>query len=204
METLRISATDLDAIRYWWASEYASLNDLLAQLRRESEPTEAMLRGTAFHEVLEAAGPGMFEAVATGGYNFDLSGLDNEIALPTIREIKATREYEIDKCGITLVGKADAIHGKTGYDHKLTSRFDPERYLSSYQWRVYMEVFGLDHFVWNAFEGSERDGVVKINAVHHLPVSRYPELESDLLSELGQAVSFYRQHLPDRFTGYDQ
>jgi hypothetical protein len=49
------------------------------------------------------------------------------------------------------------IDGSDGaiYDHKLTERFDAERYADSYQWRCYLLMFGARKFVYNVFEGRE-------------------------------------------------
>ena len=52
---MRMSATDLDAFRYWRDNEDADLGALVSQLRRELPPTEPMLAGTAFHKALELA-----------------------------------------------------------------------------------------------------------------------------------------------------
>lgn len=198
MSSLRISATDLDAIRYWRGQEDAALPDLLAQLRREAPPTPAMERGSAFHHALEVAQPGDLEQVAVGEYLFDLSAVSGNLSLPPIREVKSTREYQVEDVTVTLVGKADAIHGRTGYDHKLTKRMDPERYLQSYQWRVYLEVFDLDRFQWNVFVGDERGGPVVIRELHQLGADRYPGLSQDLEAEIFSAVALYKAHLPER------
>ena len=40
MDCLRVSASDLDAFRYFMNNEEAELSDLLAQLRRETPPTQ--------------------------------------------------------------------------------------------------------------------------------------------------------------------
>lgn len=198
VDTLRVSASDLDALRYFLASEEADLEALIAQLRRQSAPTEAMLAGTALHTALEAAEPGEFDRLEADGYTFEIAA-EGEIDLPKIRECKGERQYLIDNCRITLVGKVDAIHGKRVDDHKFTGRFDPDRFLSSLQWRVYLEVFGADEFRWNVFEGREvGPKSYVITAIHPLRMHRYPGMEADVRAALRGFLDFARQHLPEK------
>src|SRR5690606_16073056 len=130
MLSLRVSATDIDALRRYRADEEADLADLLAQLRRQSPPTEAMEAGTALHAALEASEPGEHRELAANGFTFDLD-VSGTLDLPVIREMKATRDYLIGGVLVTLVGKVDAAHGRRIDDHKFTSRFDAERFLGS-------------------------------------------------------------------------
>lgn len=198
MQTLRTSATDIDAFRRYRDNEDADLEDLLNQFWRRVEPTEAMQAGSALHLALENIGDGEFTQLVADGYTFDFEA-DAEIDIPVIRECKATREYLINGCLVTLVGKVDAIHGRRIDDHKFTARFDPERFLDSYQWRIYLDVFGADEFRWNVFEGKELDPKhYVINAVHPLTMHRYPGMGEDIERELVQFVDFARQFLPER------
>jgi hypothetical protein len=200
MDRLRVSATDIDALRYFRDDDEAELADLLAQLRRLSPPTEAMLAGTALHSALECASTGDHAGFAVDGYLFSFE-TDAEIDLPAIREMKATRDYLVDGCIVTLVGKVDAIHGKRVDDHKFTTRYDAERYMGSYQWRIYLEVFGADEFRWNIFEG--RESAPKnylIQHVHRLTMHRYPGIGADVEAEISRFVAFARDHLPEKFS----
>lgn len=135
------------------------------------------------------------------GYRFEITA-DVEIDIPDIRECKSTRDYLIDGEQVTLVGVVDNMHGRRADDYKTTARFEPERYLSSYQWRCYMEIFGLDEFRYQVFEWSEDERKPRhytVRAFHTLTTYRYPDLAADLRRELGEFVEFARQHLPERF-----
>lgn len=212
MMHLRLSVTDLDAYRYFREHEDADLAAFLAQMRRKGEQTEAMKAGSAFHLALEHAKDGTHATLEAEGYTFELAP-EVELAIPAIREIKATKLYRIDGADVTLVGKVDAISGRVIYDHKLTGRFDPERFLGGYQWRAYLDIFGADAFVWNVFEGRavEGDGPsdkqdapdpgirYRINQVHDLRAYRYPGLARDLLREIEGFVDMAKVHLPERF-----
>ena len=198
MDALRVSATDLDAFRYFRANDDASLGDFLAQMRRTLPQTEAMLAGVAFHAALETVDYGDHATLEADGYTFDLD-FSAAIALPAIREVKDTREYLIDGCRVTLVGKVDAIRGRTVWDHKMTGRFDPERFLGSYQWRAYLDIFGADEFRWNVFEGREIGPQhYRIHSLHPMEMHRYPGMADDLHRELRLFVEMAREHLPDR------
>ena len=198
MPALRVSSTDLDAFRRFREDDEANLDHFLAQLRRRVPPTPAMIAGTALHAALEHCLPGDYRALAARGHTFTFEA-EGEIDLPETRELKATRDYEIDGLTVTLVGKVDAMRGKRIDDHKLTGRFDPERYLSSVQWRAYLEIFEADEFRWNVFEGravAERTWI--ITGIHTLSARRYPELGDDLLRQLAEFTAFARIHLPER------
>lgn len=204
MQSLRLSATDVDAYRRYLHPPIPDmeidLDELLAQLRRQEPPTEAMLAGTALHAALEKAEAGDYSRLEANGYTFDLD-IDGAIDLPEIREIKGTRDYILGDCVVTLVGKVDAIHGRRIEDHKFTSRYDAERFLGSYQWRIYLEVFGADEFRWNVFEGSEREPKsYRIYGFHQIRMHRYPGMGEDVVSEVEDFVDFARAHLPERFS----
>lgn len=200
MDSLRVSASDIDALRYFLADEDSELADVVARLRRQAPPTEAMLAGTALHAALELCQPGTHGELSANGYTFEFKA-EGEIDLPEIREIKATRDYVVTDCAVTLVGKVDAIHGRRVDDHKFTSRYDAERFLASYQWRVYLDVFDADTFRWNVFEGrqdtTDPTRYVIYN-VHQLTMHRYPGMGADIERAIQTFVDFARRHLPER------
>lgn len=199
MQTLRVSTTDLDQLRYYRNTDDMELAELIARLKHLMPSSEAMEAGTALHKALEMAEAGEHKGFEADGYTFGFD-TDAELDLPPIREMKGTRDYLLDDVLVTVVGKVDGIHGKRIDDHKFTAKFDPDRYLDSYQWRVYLEIFGADHFRWNIFEASE-DGpkYYRIRNVHKLDMRRYPGMAEDVERELREFVVFARDHLADKF-----
>jgi hypothetical protein len=199
MDTIRISATDIDAYRWFRNDEEADLAAFLDQMRRKLPPTESMLAGTALHKALETATAGEVKGFEADGFTFSIE-TEAEIDLPDIREMKATKEYRVGDTIVTLVGKVDALHGKRIDDHKFTSGYDAERFLTSYQWRIYLDIFDADEFRWNVFEGRESaPRNYLITNVHPLTMRRYPGMREDIERELAEFVDFARKFLPERF-----
>lgn len=196
--TFRVS--EVDSFRHWLHDEEAELQDLLARMRGTSEPSEAMAAGTAFHKALETC-PADFTAdmLRANGYAFYFLG-DFEVALPRIREVRASKVYEGPDYRITVTGQVDTIHGRRVEDHKTTSRFDPERYLDGYQWRFYLDIFGADHFRWNVFEIAERDTPLdwEVRSLHRLEQFRYPAMHDDCARLVARLADFTRTNLPER------
>lgn len=194
---MRISVTDVDSFRYYQRSEDMTLDDILRRLRHEEPATPAMEAGRAFHRFLETHDGGEVDHCEVDGFRFHFE-LDAEISLPPVREIKAEFPVVVDGVPVTLVGKVDAIHGKRVDDHKLTSRFDAERYADAFQWRAYLHIFGADAFRYNVFTGSETKHGWVIRAYDELPLYRYPGLERDVMRMLREFVDFAREHMPER------
>lgn len=206
---MRVSASDVDAFRYWRdkpepedadaIDPAADLAALIAQLRRESEPTEAMLAGTALHKALELTDPGEFATLEADGYRFDFER-DFEVDVTPFRELKAEYELLVDGALVTLVGKVDGLFGSRIDDHKFTMRYDPERFFGSAQWRIYLTIFGAQRFRWNVFEGRKVDHQrYVVTGFHAIEQTRYPGMYEDVLRELREFVAFCRVHLPERF-----
>ena len=201
---MRVSATNIDSYRFYRQDEegITSLEKLIAQLRREEPPSEKMLVGSALHKALELAEEGEHKFLSQDGYSFEFS-TDATIDLPCIREIKATEKWMVDGAPITLVGVADCVSGWRIDDHKTTSSsFDAEKYLNSFQWRIYLELFGIDVFRWNVFEMRQDRNNWKhyhIRDVHRLQAYRYPGMRQDIEDELKMFVDFASTYLPDHF-----
>lgn len=202
---IRVSATDVDALRRFRADEDADLETFLSEMRKKEPPTPAMMAGTALHSALERAEPGEFKSLFAKGHLFIIAD-DMELDLPDTRECKATREWFLDGVTATVVGKVDAVHGHRIDDHKFTSHFDAERFLGSYQWRLYLAIFRASVFRWNVFEAREakadegKPRTYFVNGLHPLTTYRYPGMEDDVERELRLFVEFARVHLPERLT----
>lgn len=166
--------SNVELFRGWLKSEEDDFGWLIRQLA-SSEPTDAMLRGTAFHKALEIAREGTVDRVDLDGYTF-LFDIDATLALPETREVRLSKNYG----GIVVSGQVDCIFGNTIIDHKSTSHFDAERYNEGYQWRYYLDIFRANLFRWNVFEMKEVEiGTWAVTALHVMEQYRYPSMEQD-------------------------
>jgi len=218
---VRISVTAIDSWLWYQGDDDMEFSALLAQLRGETPPNEAMRKGSAFHKALETASIGEFSYLEADGYRF-LIEPNVELALPQIRELKLEGEYRVGGLTVELVGKVDAVEGNTVYDHKTTGRFDADRLLNTFQWRYYLDLARADAFVWNVFEvgdtyseappewypaptrvpGIEAIKQYNVTAFHAVSQYRYPGLEADCqdkLQEFVDALGLTRMQFPSGY-----
>lgn len=192
---IRLSVTDLESLRYYKLRDDQDLDALIRQLQHREPSTPAMEAGAAFAKLMEHAQEGeLFSTLSEGwGFTFDL---DETIALPAVRELKAEMVFATPHGPVTLVGKVDGLDG-TIYDQKLTERYDVEgKYVDSLQWRCYLLMFGAQKFVYDIFVGHRDDDRkdVVIREYHRIPFYAYPELHGDVeraVCELAAIVATY-------------
>jgi hypothetical protein len=199
MKEMTFRVSEVESFRQWRDDEDADLDLLLARMRGQTGASEAMLAGTAFHKALELAPLGSAPSLRALGYTFNFVG-DFELAIPTVREVRAGKTYTGDGWALTVSGQLDAIEGKRVEDHKTTGRFDPERYIGGYQWRLYLEIFGADHFRWNVFEIAVTDDplVWDVYSSHRLEQYRYPGMAADCEKLVADLAQFAVERMPER------
>lgn len=187
--------SELEAFRRWELDEESDVEALRRYILLD-EPSEAMLAGTALHDVLEhvKAGDTLDEA-SSQGFTFRFKG---DIALPAcgIRELRAYKQYG----PLTVTGKLDANEGRRVEDHKSTAYFNADKYLEGYQWRLYLDIFDADTFRWNVFpltpvRGEER--TYEIRECHRLEQYRYPAMHADCAALAERFHQFAVVHLPE-------
>lgn len=190
---MRISVSDLDCYRYYKTHEDVTLEDCLAQLRRETPPSPSMMAGRALHCALETSQCGDEQiSIDKDGFRFHFL-CDAALSVPAVRELKGEMSINTPSGPVTLVGVVDAIDSAVT-DYKLTSRFEAERFADSYQWRCYLMMFGMNRFVYKVFVGQDDDGEWLIREYHELPVYRYPGMEDDVRREVSEFAAFLRQY----------
>lgn len=187
-DIMTASVSIIESFRWWEQSE----QDWTEFLEHMTAPqTPQMKAGQVFHSCLEHAAPAEYEYFERDGYSFDFApDFDGEIPLGQIHEIPCSKLY-----GPLLVrGRVDDILGNVATDYKVTfSSFDAEKYLESYQWRLYLDMISADVFTYQVFE--MYDGAAlncyTVKKLHTLRQYRYPNLHSDcarLVSEFYAAA----------------
>lgn len=211
---MRLSVSDIDTyLAYLDEDSELTLAQILARLRRE-EPRPAFLdAGNAFHKILERSSLGEVTRCELDGFKFRFD-LDASIALPEIREMKGELEIMTSVGPVTLVGKVDGFDHAVR-DYKLSSRFNPEKYLASYQWRCYLLMFNAWKFVYDVFVYDEKDILEMdgkkrgpnnmvigteyvIKDYHQLPLYSYDDMESDVLRTVDQFARFVAEYMPEK------
>ena len=199
---MRISATNIDSYRYYRAHEEKDLKSFLADLRKENPATQAMMAGRALHKILELSDQGSIVEHNQDEFSFEFNA-HIEISLPKIRELKAEQKIIVNDKAVTLVGVVDGIQGNCVFDHKTTaSAFDAEKYLDTFQWRIYLELFQADIFQWNVFQWREDTKKPKryiITDFHQLRAYRYPDMRKDIEHEIALFLDFARHYLPELY-----
>ncbi|HEX7113656.1 MAG TPA: hypothetical protein VF193_00855 [Steroidobacter sp.] len=193
---IRLSVTMLDSYLYWRESEM-ELDELVARIKGEAEPTQEMLAGHAFHKLLEHASAGEFTVSAVDGFEFEFA-LDQEFALPEIRELKGEHVFETPVGPVTLVGKVDGLSGISVRDYKLTERFDAERYTDSYQWRSYLTMFSAEVFIYDVFQARYDGPRVVVYDYHQLRLHAYPAMAADVHREVCGLAEIVAKYVPEK------
>lgn len=187
--------SEMEAFRRWEQDEEADVESFRRYVLLD-HPSEAMLAGTALHDVLEHVKPWQsLDEVKSQGFTFRFKG---DIDLPAcgIRELRAFKDYG----PLTVTGKLDAHEGRRVEDHKTTGYFSADKYLEGYQWRFYLDLFDADTFRWNVFplvpvRGEER--AYEIRECHRLEQFRYPGMRDDCMALAERFHGFAIQHLPE-------
>lgn len=190
---MRLSVTTVEAYRLWREGDWMALETLEAQIRREAPETERMLRGKAFHAVIEDPDGTLREALGevnyeSGGFHFSGEGIERVLALMPrdgTPEVKATTDID----GITLVAKADGLHGLDVYEAKLTARINVDSYLESFQWRAYLKIFHAMRARYVIAQGSDGE-FVRIGDVMPMDLYRYPKLDDDVRRLMNECADF--------------
>jgi hypothetical protein len=192
---IRISASDLQCYQRYRDNEDVTLEECLAQLRRERPATPAMMAGSALHGALEHATYDTdTSCLKWNGYLFFFD-CDIDLTIPDVRELKGEMDMITPSGPATVVGVVDSLDGSI-CDYKLSARFDAERLAESWQWRCYLSIFNCSRFLYKVFVGEEiKPQEWSIRDYHEMAVYRYVGMEEQLQREIEECASFMSRYL---------
>lgn len=149
------AVTDIDQFRYWKHAEDMSVADLIARLRRQTEPTSEMLAGIAFHRAVELATPeAEYGILRARGHTFII---ECNVVLPEMqaRELPLSATYDVSGVEVDVRGRVDGITGLKVFDLKTMKRAcdheSIERLKDTMQWRFYLDMATANEFQWDCF-----------------------------------------------------
>lgn len=201
---MRLSVTTVEAFRLWRdTGDWMDLADLEATIKKTTVPNEKMLRGSAFHSVLEH--PHRWRESSLEGHQYRVKpydgsadfifagdGVDSALALwpEGAREVKATCDVD----GITLVCVADVLSGNAVGEAKCTEKIDLEKYFDSFQWRAALKVFNAVEARYVLAQGRDCGGrFIAIDSVLPWTQYRYPKLDDDVRRMVHDCATFIEQ-----------
>lgn len=109
---------------------------------------------------------------------------------PFVPEIRKNKVFDTGKYKVEISGCTDVLQGNTLRDTKC--KFSAPTYMdyyNSFQWRIYLSIFGLDRFLYDIFEFiGYKDEMVKdvssLTLKQHEPFEciRYEKMEAEIIT----------------------
>lgn len=112
------------------------------------------------------------------------------------REVPLAKLYHTPNFDLILTGTTDCIEGTQLRDTKFKfSSFEVSDFMLSFQWRAYLDMVGLNTFIYDFFKVSGFDGIedcdkAVISEVESMTMFRYPEMQQDIQSTINEFSSF--------------
>lgn len=151
--------------------------------------------GSAFHYLIETGCEKQSEITkqfkVTFNHNhFQIALSHRSYILPFVPEIRKNKVFDTGKYKVEISGCTDVLQGNTLRDTKC--KFSAPTYMdyyNSFQWRIYLSIFGLDRFLYDIFEFiGYKDEIVKdvsnLILKQHEPFEciRYEKMESEIIT----------------------
>ena len=183
---MRLSPSLIDSFEYWQTDERsgpekqeARFDELIASIKGERfEPNEAMLRGSAFHDLLERQIVGMADSLDSsdekgGLWTFDGAGVRHvRTRIPPGTLFEVWGELLLPEIDVRLRLRADGLSGNEVHEFKTTGKaIKVDRYMGSVQWRCYLLAFKAEVAVYHICQLSKKAGVWRVK--EYMPLSQY-------------------------------
>lgn len=202
MYTVRV--TNLEKYRRFRDEEtetYDTEQSVIDSLSGEFKGNDLTQIGSAFHWLIETKEDVSKELVML---DFGVKMNDAQVAnarehraelMPFIPEVSQRKLYSTHLGKIWVTGTTDVLQGCVLRDTKC--KFTPPKmddYYRSYQWRLYLDMFGLNRFIYDVFEFSGHEGkdVSTFDLFQHEPFEclSYEKMQSDIQTLLNDFMSW--------------
>jgi hypothetical protein len=180
-------------------SEYDTEQALKDAITGKFTGNNKTMIGTGFHKIIEDYKDPQINA----NFNESQTGLAINYANslgPHFSEIRHSKEYHVKNHTVVLSGAADVIQGNIVRDIKCTfSKPEYLNYYSSFQWRIYLDIFKLSTFVFDVFEiiGYKESmgldvSVCKIKQYEPMVMYSYNNMESEINLLIAEFIEWAR------------
>ena len=223
---ITVSVTILEKFRRFMgrASSKDTEQALIEAMTGKFKPTPETMIGRAFHRMCER--PDLTTTKLTKGRYWKIA---EGVALPSeveayaakyhkvhhggVYEVKADKIYRILNRDIRVKGRLDLVEGMRVRDNKI--RFNTlevaEEYIDSLQWRLYLDMLGVDVFYYDIYnvlnykkpEKPGKDGLlyvddIQLKRLEPLMCCRYPTMDNDIRYWLTEFMKWaqYRKLMP--------
>lgn len=175
--SMTATVSRLESFRYWRGNEESTTDDWLQELN--APPNHRMDVGAAFQTVLENMTTGdEFAKCEADGISFNFKC---DAAIPKANPVYGKKDFG----NVVVSGRAGIVEGKRVEVFKTTKRFDAENRQDDYQWRLLLDLFDADEFVWHVFvikPNNPDETSYDVLDYHRLTATRYPGLHADCVS----------------------
>lgn len=217
MNPVRISVTTLEEFRRYKLFDYITDERMVNRIKGVFESSDRMNYGNDFWSYVEK--PEEAFILPTGAVRCPShdSYLPSAIVAKIdeyraslqspVFEVPVRARYEFtDLPPIIISGRFDVMEGNVIRDGKTTKQFDYTTYEDSLQWRFYLDMLGLEKFIYDVFEkkgvvddpnGAKDDEGKLIQwpadvGLHSFPFYTYPEIKRDCRYWIAEFMAFVR------------
>ena len=148
---MRLSVSIIEAYRLFRHEEWMTFDMFMERLEGTQEPTAKMLLGTALHAAAEGTAEDDGECYIVNDIHLAKKECGQLIAmLPRgLSEVSFVERMG----GVDVSSRCDLIEGLRVHDIKTTEKtINPDKYHESFQWRLYLELFGCDQFTYHVVQ----------------------------------------------------
>ena len=204
--TIRLSPSLIDSFEYWQNDErsgeekqQARFGELIASIKGEHwEPSEPILRGSAFHDLLERQIVGMSDRLDSKDEHgriwiFDGDGIRHVRAqIPPGTLFEVWGELLLPEIDVRMRLRADGLSGNEVHEFKSTAKINVDRYMNSVQWRCYLLAFEAELVAYHICKLGldKKAGVWRLKEYLPLRQYAYDSMRANVLERAAALKSF--------------